>query len=100
MGRTKRIAQWHTPDTPGDMLLVKPPGELLVGRDQPVELRHFSVRRREAGVSLNFYSRKTNSGVPSYGITVTPEMARLIGESLVELGEQMTRQQGKRIEEV
>lgn len=99
MSRVKRIERWHTPDTPGDRIPVKPPGELLVGRDQPVELRHVSVRRRETGVSLNFYSRKTNSGVPSYGITVTPEMARLIGKKLVELGEHIGQQQGKRVEE-
>lgn|SRR3990167_3428777 len=98
MSRVKRLEQWHTPDTPGDRIPVKPPGELLVGRDQLVELRYFSIRQRETGVSLNFYSRKTNSGVPAYGITVTPEEMLRLCRKGIEVAEAVLQRQGKRVE--
>lgn len=95
MSREQRAENWHTPDSLGDTQEVRPPGELLAGRPQPLELRRFSVRQREEGVSLNFYTRKHLSGIPAYGVTVAPEMAIKIAEQVILVATQVLTRKGR-----
>lgn len=96
MTRESRLEHWHTPDTPGDICPLQPPGKLLVGRKKPVKLEKYSVRQRETGVSVNFYSRKVLGGIPAYGITVEAEQAVEMAERVLALAKEVMRRQGKR----
>ena len=97
MSQSVRKENWHSPDVLGDLHVVKPPGELLGARDKPWELRYYSIRARERTISLSFYTRKLNKGVPCYGITLTPEQCLELCEELREVVQEILKRQGKRV---
>lgn len=99
MSQHVREENWHSPDTLEDLHSVKPPGEVLGAKEKPWELRYYSVRRRAGGIALNFYTRKRNKGVPSYGITLMPEQMLEMCEVLKEAAQEVLRRQGRRVDD-
>jgi len=90
--------QWCIPDTKDDLKEVEPAGQLLVGRDTPVNLRYYSVRQQLEGVVVNLYSRKLLGGRASYGFSISAELAWKLGHQLVEMARLVLRQHGKDID--
>lgn len=83
------------PDIPSDLHPVRPSGELRGGRARSLKLHYYSIRQQVDRVRVSFYTRKLNQGYASYGITITPAIAKEIGSKLIAMAEKVMVRMGK-----